>query len=42
VIKGELPNLPVLVLSTYPEDQYALRVLKQGASGYLTKESAPP
>jgi two-component system, NarL family, invasion response regulator UvrY len=41
VIKGELPNLPVLVLSTYPEDQYALRVLKQGASGYLTKESAP-
>lgn len=40
-IKAELPKLPVLVLSTYPEDQYALRVLKQGAAGYLTKESAP-
>ncbi len=40
-IKLEWPKLPVLVLSTYPEDQYALRVLKQGAAGYLTKESAP-
>lgn len=30
----------VLVLSSYPEDQYALRVLKAGAAGYLTKESA--
>jgi two-component system, NarL family, invasion response regulator UvrY len=35
------PHLPVLVLSMYPEDQYAVRVLKAGASGYLTKESAP-
>ena len=35
------PQLPVLVLSIYPEEQYAIRVLKAGASGYLTKESAP-
>jgi two-component system, NarL family, invasion response regulator UvrY len=35
------PDLPVLVLSFYPEDQYAVRVLKEGASGYLTKESVP-
>ena len=35
------PRLPVLVLSVYPEDQYAIRMLKAGAAGYLTKESAP-
>ena len=35
------PETSVLVLSVHPEDQYALRVLKAGASGYLTKESAP-
>ena len=35
------PKLPVLILSFYPEKQYALRSLKSGASGYLTKESAP-
>ncbi|MBN2653532.1 MAG: response regulator transcription factor [Nitrospirae bacterium] len=35
------PKLPVLILSMYPEDQYAIRLLKSGASGYLTKESAP-
>ena len=40
-IKSEHIKLPVLVLSTYPADQYALRLLKNGASGYLTKESAP-
>jgi two-component system invasion response regulator UvrY len=40
-IKAEYPTLPVLVLSNYPEDQYAVRVIKQGAAGYLTKESAP-
>ena len=34
------PRRAVLVLSMYPEDQYALRVIKAGASGYLTKESA--
>jgi len=32
---------PVLILSRYPEDQYAVRVLKAGADGFLTKESAP-
>jgi len=40
-IKSERPGLPVLILSMYPEDQYAIRVLKSGASGYMTKESAP-
>ncbi|UCE78458.1 MAG: response regulator transcription factor [Nitrospiraceae bacterium] len=40
-IKSQKPKLPVLVLSMYPEQQYALRVLKAGAAGYLTKESAP-
>ena len=40
-IKREFPALPVLMLSIHPEDQYALRALKAGASGYLTKESAP-
>jgi two-component system, NarL family, invasion response regulator UvrY len=35
------PKLPVLVLSAYPEDQLALRMLKAGASGYLSKDSAP-
>ncbi len=40
-LKTEQPKLPVLVLSMYPEEQYAVRVLRAGASGYLTKESAP-
>jgi two-component system invasion response regulator UvrY len=40
-LKSKKPKLPVLVLSIYPEDQYAVRVLKLGASGYLTKESVP-
>lgn len=35
------PDLPVLILSVYPEEQYAIRVLKAGASGYMTKDSAP-
>jgi two-component system invasion response regulator UvrY len=35
------PTLPVLVLSGHPEDQFAVRVLKAGAGGYMTKESAP-
>ena len=39
-IKNEFPKLPVLILSMHPEDQYAVRALKAGASGYLTKESA--
>jgi len=40
-IKEQKPKLQVLVLSMYPEEQYAVRVLKAGAAGYLTKESAP-
>lgn len=40
-IHAEKPKLPVLVLSIYSESQYALRVLRAGAYGYLTKESAP-
>jgi two-component system invasion response regulator UvrY len=40
-IKKEKPSLPILVLSMYPEDQFATRVLKAGASGYMTKETAP-
>ena len=39
-IKNEKPKLPVLILSVYPEEQYAVRVLRAGAAGYLTKESA--
>jgi two-component system invasion response regulator UvrY len=38
-IKQTSPKLPVLIMSMYPEDQYALRVLKAGASGYLSKDS---
>lgn len=40
-IKKSRPKLPVLVLSMHPEDQFAVRVLKTGAAGYMTKESAP-
>ena len=40
-LQVEKPKLPVIVLSIHPEDQYALRVLKAGASGYVTKSSAP-
>jgi two-component system invasion response regulator UvrY len=39
-VKQEFPKLPVLMLSMYPEDQYAIRALKAGASGYLTKVTA--
>lgn len=35
------PSLPVLILSVHPEDQLALRLLKAGAAGYLSKDSAP-
>ncbi len=41
LIRKEFPKLKVLMLSMHPEDQYALRALKSGASGYLTKQSAP-
>ena len=40
-IRSERPKLPVLILSIHPEDQYAVRALKAGAAGYMTKESAP-
>lgn len=40
-IKRSRPALPVLVLSMHPEDQFAVRLLKAGAAGYMTKESAP-
>lgn len=40
-LKRIKPNLPVLILSMFPEEQYAFRSLRAGASGYLTKESAP-
>jgi two-component system invasion response regulator UvrY len=40
-IKKSKPRLPVLVLSMHPENQFAVRVLKSGASGYMTKETAP-
>jgi two-component system, NarL family, invasion response regulator UvrY len=40
-IKLDHPQLPVLILSMYPEDQYAVRTIRAGAAGYLNKESAP-
>lgn len=40
-IKHEYPKLPVLILSMHPEEQFAIRTLKAGAAGYLTKENAP-
>jgi DNA-binding NarL/FixJ family response regulator len=40
-IKLVKPHLPVLILSIYAEDMYAIRVLKAGASGYLNKNAAP-
>jgi len=40
-IKQIKPKIPVLILSIHPEEQYALRVLKAGAAGYLSKDLAP-
>ena len=40
-IRSEQPKLPVLILSMQPEEHYAARMLKAGAAGYLSKESAP-
>lgn len=40
-IKAAQPNLPVLMLSMHPEEEYAMRALKAGAAGYLTKDSEP-
>lgn len=40
-LRREQPKLPVLILSAHPEDQLALRLIKTGAAGYLTKDKAP-
>lgn len=40
-VRSEQENLPVLILSMHPEDQYAIRALKSGAAGYLTKGCPP-
>ena len=40
-IKAEWPLIPVLILSIYSEDQYGVRMMRAGASGYLAKSSAP-
>lgn len=40
-IKQIRPHIPVLILSIHPEEQYAIRVLRAGASGYLSKDMAP-
>ncbi|MFT3734309.1 response regulator transcription factor [Viridibacterium curvum] len=41
LIKKEFPRLPVLMLSMHPEEQYAVRALRAGAAGYLSKQGAP-
>jgi DNA-binding NarL/FixJ family response regulator len=41
LVKAEKPKLRILVLSMHQETQYAVRAIRSGASGYLTKESAP-
>ena len=40
-LKRAAPRIAVIVLSMHPKDQYAVRVLKGGAAGYISKESAP-
>jgi len=40
-VKHDHPRLPVIILSCHPEDQYAVRCLRAGASAYINKESAP-
>jgi len=40
-LKAERPDLPILILTVCPEDQFAVRALRSGAAGYLTKASAP-
>jgi len=40
-VKQNFPGLPVLILSIHPEEQYAIRALKAGAAGYLSKDTAP-
>jgi two-component system invasion response regulator UvrY len=40
-IRPHKPNLPILILSMHPEEQYAVSLLRAGASGYITKEAVP-
>src|SRR3989339_1800841 len=40
-LKSEQPDIKIIVLSMYPEDQYGVRTLKAGAMGYINKQSAP-
>src|SRR4030042_6515423 len=40
-LRSQKPKLPVMILTMHTEEQYALRAFKEGASGYITKESAP-
>ena len=40
-LKGQKPHLPVMILSIYPEEQYAVRAFRDGASGYLTRRAHP-
>ena len=40
-IKRERPKLPILILSAYPEEDYAVRALRAGAAGYVTKSASP-
>lgn len=40
-LKSTRPKMPILVMSVHPEEQYAKRVLRAGASGYITKDSVP-
>src|SRR5882672_11573090 len=40
-MKKNFPKIPILILSIHPEEQYAIRALKMGASGYLSKDAAP-
>jgi DNA-binding NarL/FixJ family response regulator len=40
-LKSQKPHQPVMILSIYPEEQYAVRAFRDGASGYLTKASTP-
>jgi two-component system, NarL family, invasion response regulator UvrY len=41
LVKKEFPRVPVLILSMHPEEQYAVRALRAGAAGYLSKQGAP-
>lgn len=40
-IRKDHPRLPILIVSSHPEDQYGVRAIKAGASGYVTKQTAP-